>query len=331
MGLYDPQIRVPTAGTGAASGKNYAVNAATAGLVFTAQGDDVPPLWQPNVPIIDVGMTLFVDGMNAAAGADGSFAKPFATIQEAVNAAVAATWTDLLIYVAPGNYPGAINIPDTLFTTSIIGWNVGIQPATPRTLIWADITVNSQPFVIDSLIITDCQLLAGAIHTGGANQGLHVELVRTQCAAPITADTLEVWQVESVQTGAVTGNLSLATRFDPFSWTSKVAFLVPYAPANYTRDFWGAGQNRFAHTLTVNGVAIGTTAFVNVAATDVRVGDWATLQVSNPAAVDFIAGFHSSAAGQLTFWLTNLSRVSTNFAEACESLITHATMATQPP
>jgi hypothetical protein len=321
------RLRVSTSGTAAAS-DDYANGTATAGLFLSSGGPGLPPIYRRAAAIVN--QILFVDGVNGTGtSTTGSQTDPFQTPQQAVNFAVANGWNEVQIQVAPGMYGDPILIPDTLFWTSIVGWNSGIQPSQPRTILWGDITIATGPGVSDALQIVDCMVLAANIQTAAVNQGIYLSLIRSVCAAAVQADILEVFQVDSSQTGNVTGIVSLATWFDSYSWAQKVNSGAVYAPANYTRTFRGPGENRYVHTLTINGVAIGTVGFVTVAVPDVRAGDYAELQLTAPAAIDFIAGFHSSAAGQLIFWLRNLSRASTNFAEPCESCITHADMATQ--
>ncbi len=321
------RLRVSTSGTGALS-DDYANGAPTAGLQLTSGGPGLPPTWGPSGAAL-VNRVLFVDAVNSPGlTANGTLAAPYATIQQAINHAVALGWTEVQVQLAFATYADAVAIPATLFSTSIVGWNpVGPTAADPVPIIGGDITLTTGGGLSNGIHLANCWVTAANIHTSNRGEDMFVSLVRTICAATITAENLEIEQSDSNVTGDVTGQSSLIARFDGPSWAASVNAGNLYSPAGYTRTFADTGANVAFFDLTANGVAIGTTVFVAVAEADTRAGDFAVLQKVAPVAVDYLAGFDHTAAGQLFFWLTNLSRASTNFAEPCSVLIFHQTMA----
>jgi hypothetical protein len=105
------------------------------------------------------------------------------------------------------------------------------------------------------------------------------------------------------------------------------------APPGFTRQFLDAGHDTYNRALTINGLAIGTTGFVTMAVSTgvfVRTEDQAQVKVLDPAIQDFICGVHGVGPGSVTCWITNLSRVSTNFNEAIQLLIHHNDMIAEP-
>jgi hypothetical protein len=80
-------------------------------------------------------------------------------------------------------------------------------------------------------------------------------------------------------------------------------------------------------------LAIGSTAFVDVAfpPTWLQLFDRVQVQIANPMIVDCLIGVHGvKAAGVVTCWITNLSRVSGIFGEDCVFLVHHDQMVGEP-
>lgn len=328
MGVYDPQIGVGTSGTRPALGRNYATNAATAGRVLTSQGDNLPPTWAAPAPgVLPVAQTLFVDAVNSpGVGMTGTLAAPFQTLQQAVNQAVANGWTQVEIFVAPATYAAAVAIPIALEIVTFTGWTDFLPP-----ILGGDIVYASLPAGWANLNFINCNITAATIQTDNpAANDLNLFFERCSNAAAVTAANLVVEFRETFNAGAMTGNTALFTRWDGWSWRNHVLLNPALAPAAYFRTFLDAGHDVYAASLTANGVAIGTTTFFNVAVPWVRAGDYATVQVLDPVATDYICGVHSSSAGQVQIWLTNLSRVSTNFNEAAQVMIHHMQMQAEP-
>jgi hypothetical protein len=78
----------------------------------------------------------------------------------------------------------------------------------------------------------------------------------------------------------------------------------------------------FNGTLTVNGLAIGSTATLGVAIPSAVAGDFAIANFAG-SVDDFSVTFFRCSPGQVDFRLRNDSRVSTNFAQACTILLFH--------
>lgn len=331
MGLYDPQMRVGTSGTGAAMGRNYATNAATAGRVLTSQGDNLPPLWaQPAAAVAPVAQTLFVDAVNFSAAPTGALNAPFQTIQAAVNQAVANGWTQVEIFAAPATYADAIAIPLALEDVIISGW---ASPGTfLATILGGDITYTSLAAGWGNLHLRHVNVTAANITTANpAVEDLYVELDHCDCAAVVSAFNIDLALWHTNQTGNVTATGGLSVEFDGYSWARHVqATPVFTAGALYNRNFFDAGHDTYQTALTSLGVpvfpAVGSTVFETFALPLVTAQDHVSTIVTSPAAVDFIIGGHTCTAGNATIWLTNLSRVGGNFADDIELLIHHSGM-----
>jgi len=324
MGVYDPQIGVGTSGTRPALGRNYATNAATAGRVLTSQGDNLPPTWTAPAPgVVPVAQTLFVDAVNFGAVPTGTLAAPFQTIQQAINQAVVNGWLAVQIIVAPATYADPVAIPIALQTVVIGTWN------SLGAILGGDITIASLAAGWADLTLRGVMVTAATITTDNpAVQDLSLALIDVDCAATITAFNLTLMQRTTMQSGAVTVGGGLVATFDGWSWARHLQMSPVFTVgAIYTRNLWDAGHGTFATTVTVNGVAVGATAFVALPVPAyVRADDRVAVQVADPAVQDFLVGVHGVNAASVVVWLTNLSRVSTNFADDVLLLVHHETM-----
>jgi hypothetical protein len=272
---------------------------------------------------VPVAQTLFVDAVNFAAAPTGTIGAPFQTIQQAVNQAVANAWTQVEIFVAPATYADAIAIPVALEDVIISGW---AAPGTfLGTILGGDITYSSLPAGWANLHLRNLLVTAANITVADPlTQDLYIELDHCDCAAAISAFNFDVALWQTNQTGNATAGGALSVEFDGYSWARHVQSTPAFTGAgSYARHFFDAGQDVLPTTATINGVAIGTTAFLDIATPLVLVDDHVSTRVVDPAARDFIIGGHCCTAGQATIWLTNLSRVSTNFADDIELLIHH--------
>lgn len=331
MGSNDPQVRVGTSGSSPALARNYSLGAAAAGHVFTSQGPDSPPVWQASPPgVLPVNEILFVDAVNSpGATSDGTLAAPFATIQAAVTRAVALALPRVQIQLAPGNYAGAVSIPESINYCALVGW---AESDSSLTVISGDITAVTSVGSSNNIALVNLWMLGDNIWTDAPNHDLTLELWNVVSTANISAFNAQIDFRNCNQSGDISCGGGLVTSWDGISWSWRVrqGFLITVAGV-YSREFYDTGANEYFINLAINGLAIGATAFIDVAIPDVRIGDYGVLQVRNPPATDFIAGFHSSTTNSMKFWLTNLSRVSTDFGELCRVLIFHVGMATQPP
>ena len=329
MGLYDPQIRVGTSGTQPALGRNYATNAATVGRVLTSQGDDQPPAWAVPAPgVAPIAQTLVVDAVNFSATPTGTLGAPYQTIQAAINQAVALGWTFVQLLIAPATYAGAVAIPLGLAVT-FHGWD----PDAP-TILSGNITITGSVGSAEDFYFTNCVITAATIAVANpAAQDLSLSFRNCFNSAAIAGFNVFLAYIESSQFGNVTGNNSTITSFDGYSWATTLQAAPTILPAGYSRAFLDAGHDTYQRSLTINGLAIGTTGFVTMAVPNyVRGGDTAQIQVVDPAIQDFKCGIHGvGVTGNVTAWITNLSRVSTNFNEAIKLTFHHEAMVPEPP
>lgn len=329
MGLYDPQMRISTSGTGVAKGKNYATNAATAGRVLTSQGDELPPLWAaPPAGVRPIAQTYVVDAVNFSATPDGTFAAPYQTCQAAINAAVALGLSFIQLLIAPATYADPINIPSGIDVT-FHGWDEFASP-----VLGGDITIVGGIGSSNLMQFTNCLITATNITAANpATQDISLEFHGTFNSANVTGFNVILTYRWSTQGGNVLANGGLNTSWDGFSWARTLNIDPTIAPPGYARSFFDSGHDIYRRAMTINGLAIGTTGFVTMAISTgafVRTEDHAQVKVIDPAIQDFICGVHGVGPGSVTVWITNLSRVSTNFNEAVEVLIHHNDMIAEP-
>lgn len=328
MGLYDPQMRVSTSGTGAALGRNYATNAATAGRVLTSQGDNLAPQWATPAPgVAPIAQTLVVDAVNFSATPTGTLAAPYQTIQAAINRAVALGWVFVQLLIAPATYADPVAIPLGLAVT-FHGWD----PNAPATL-GGDITITGGIGSSDAVVFTNCLITAANIAAANpATQDINLTFDNSFNSAAITTFNALLFYFTSTQGGNITANGGLTISWDGYSWARTLQVAPAIVPAAYTRQFFDAGHDTYRRALVANGVVIGTTVFVDmVVPAYVRADDLVQIQTVDPSVRDFICGIHGADAGSVVAWITNLSRVSTNFNDAIVLLVHHEAMVAEPP
>lgn len=328
MGVNDPRVRAGTSGTSPAQGRHYAANAATVGHVFTAQGDDVPPIWAPGggAGVVPINRTLVVDSVNFSATPTGTFAAPFQTAQAAINYAVLQAWPQVQLLMAPGTYPGAISIPITLGVV-FHGWDELAPP-----VLSGDITIAGDIGVWTSVVFTNCDITAATITSGNpANQDLDLTFKHTANAANILGNNVTLLYAHSSQSGNITASGLMWIIYDGWSWSEVVSYNPLIAPIDYNRLFSDDGHDVIPETLTTLGLAVGDVAFIDVPASVLlRAGDHASVRVDDPAIRDFICGVHGTTAGTITVWLRNLNRVVGDFNEPVQFVIHHNDMNWEP-
>ncbi len=263
---------------------------------------------------------LRVDGTLGAPTGDGSLGAPFATLQQAITYAAGLGIFNVQLLVAPGIYPGAVAIPIWLATT-ISGYDEceGDVPVLSGNITFTFLGGGSLRF--SNVLITATSIDVGT-------ETLDIRFVNTVCAAELIGGSFDVHWDHSQQTGDIVVMLGLNTWWDGYSWSRTLA-TPPLFMSNmgYNRVFRDAGHSIRQTNLTVNGVAIGTTAFVGIAVPNyVRDDDIVQIQTLNPLIQDFICGVHGVNAGLVVVWITNLSRVSTNFDEVVFLTVHHIAM-----
>lgn len=324
------KIRVATSGTHALA-DDYGNSAPTAGRVLTSLGAGLAPDWSTPAPgVKPIAQTLVVDAVNfsAVGVANGTLAAPFETIQEAIDAAVTRGMASVLLLIAPATYATPVAIPLSLTNVTFHGWD----PTFPA-ILGGDITVTA-PSVgnAPAIYFTNCTITAAALQTAAADQNIFFGFDHSYCSAVIAANDLVLEYQQSTQGGNVVANGSCSVRWDGPSWAYTLQ-AAPSFPLGTTNLFFDAGHDTYQRSLVKNGLAIGTTGFVTMAVNPlyVKQGDRVSIQVDDPAIQDFICGIHGvGVPGSITAWITNLSRVSTNFAESIRLLVHHDLMVVEP-
>jgi hypothetical protein len=284
---------------------------------------------------------LFVDALIGALTPtkDGSIGAPFATVQQAVDWTVAhpALGGDPIVMIAPGTYVDPIAIPIACAGIILQGWaNVdavnaptdvpnlagniiitgGVGDPTPvhfANLFLGGTTIASNNTATIDLLVDfrNCFIAVTTIEAFN----IDITLNQTDCAAAIAA------------TGA--GDVGLTS--DGYSWANIVRNAITITPSSYFRRFSDTGADQLNVTFSGTGIAIGATAVCPVVYGGARVGEFAIAAVGGiTPATDFYLTFHHCEADLVVFMLTNVSRVSTNFAEAGSVAIFHAGMASPP-
>jgi hypothetical protein len=320
-------MRVSNAGTHALA-DDYGDSVPVVGHVLTSLGSGLAPDWivPPSGGVRPIAQTYVVDAVNFSATPTGTFGAPFQSCNQAIAAAVTAGLNFIQLLIAPSTYADAIAIPAGIDVT-FHGWDEFAAP-----LLGGDITVTSG-VAAPNITFTNCLITASNIRTANlATQDLNLAFINTTNTAAISANNLDLTYRQSTQTGGVTATAATNITFDGYSWAKTLA-ANPALPPGYTRSFFDAGHDVYPRALTKNGVAIGTTGFVTMAISTgafVRGGEFAEVRVADPTVQDFICGVHGVGPGSVTCWITNLSRVSTNFNEAVAVIIHHQQMVPEP-
>jgi hypothetical protein len=324
----NPLLRVATSGAEAKC-KNYSNSPATLGHVLTATGEDTLPVWgaPPVAGDVHVSNILFVDAGAAAVGQTGSLSHPFTSIQPAIAALVVAGAITGTIRIATATYIDPIAIPIGL-AVAFQGWD----PQNP-VILSGDITIVGGIGSSDKVTFENCTILAANITAADPlTQDIKLSFDASECLAVITGFNISCEWRTSTQLGAINAGGGLTTSWDDWSWARPLNAAPVFTVAgSYDRSFWGTGHDIYERNVTVAAVAIGTTAFQSMAVPAyVRAGDAVSIQVENTAVRDFICGIHGVDDGAVVVWLTNLSRVSTDFDEEIRLLIHHNDMIVEP-
>jgi hypothetical protein len=275
--------------------------------------------------------TLFVDHDNAPlTGADGSISKPFTTIPDAIAYAVAQPWLVVELLVAPANagYGDPVTIPNGL-SVIVRGWD---DTLTNPPLLLGDWVTSITQLTTTELAFINCDLGMTSIAVANpATQDLSVLFQNTRNSATISGKLVILQYRQSSQGGNISATDSASIRWDGPSWAYFLQ-LNPTLPLNTTHYFFDAGHDVYPQALTTTGLAIGATGFVTLG-TPVCTGQRARVQVQvgDPSIQDFICGVHGvSNTGEVTVWITNISRVSTNFSETIHLLVHQEVMVAEP-
>jgi len=275
--------------------------------------------------------TLFVDAVHWSATADGSIMKPFQTLQQAINYAVAQAWTAVELLIAPATYAAAVAVPADLIVV-FQGWDdtqIG-----PGVILGGDITVVGGVGSSGYVGFANVLITAATISTvDPMTQDMFCAFRNTYNSASILGFNVILEYKQSTQGGDVLANGSCACRWDGPSWayTLQVAPNFALAP---THAYFDAGHDTWRTNVDVAGpLAVGATAFTDVAFPPswLQLFDRVQVQIANPMIVDCLIGVHGvKAAGVVTCWLTNLSRVAGVFSEDCVFLVHHDQMVGEP-
>jgi hypothetical protein len=272
---------------------------------------------------------LFVDGVLGTALGPGTPAAPFQTIQQAFTYATAHTYTNVQIMVAPGTYASTFAVP--LHMNSVISGYNPSQGIAATAELSGEITVTGAAGNATAVSFVNCLVSAPTIQAALATEDINLQFVNSFCSAAInTVNSLVLETVHSTLTGNVTAT-SIGWRTDGASWASTLQANPTFSP-DPNRTFIDDGHDTFSRALTATGLAIGATTFVAMSVpTLVDQDDRVAIQVVDPSIQDFICGIHGvGTSGTVTAWITNLSRVSTNFNESVLLLIHHGTMVAEP-
>lgn len=275
-----------------------------------------------------VSNVLFVDGTLGTALGTGTIGAPFQTVQQAVTyAALTLLLTEVWIQCAPGVYAAAVNVPSGI-EIGICSW--GDKSGVPVQL-QGDITLNSASSVI---AFKDVACFMATIRTADLGlMDLSISFQNCSCSAEILSANIVLNLRGSDLSGDVTGTTSTVLNSDGDSWAWLLEFEVTILPADFLRGFFDAGHSVATGNITVNGLAIGATTFVAVTFSNVaiRADDRAEVQFGDEHVQDFIAGVFTVGDTEVVVWITNISRVSTNFDEEALFTFHHQAMSSLDP
>ena len=282
---------------------------------------------------ININQVVFVDGVLGTAAGPGSIggALAFATLQQAADyAADTLLLQEVWIQCAPGQYQDTLFVPPGI-TIGICAWGdkLGVDVELAGNIIFEESS--------NSITFKDVSCFMGEITVSNVNNDdLSISFENCDVSAEVLANILNLNLHRTKCSGDVTGTTSLTLNTDGESWASLVGYDVTLLPADFLRGFWDAGHTVYSTTLNVLGVpvfpAVGSTVFVpmSIPGNWVRQNDRAQIQAADEYVQDYICGVHSVADGSVTAWLTNLSRVSTDFSESVLLTFHHNEMISNP-
>lgn len=257
----------------------------------------------------EVTQVLFVDQVLGTATGPGTIGAPFQTAQQAITYAATLPITSVHLRFAPASYGGAIVIPAGLTTVQFSSWGTIDEPFTE---LLGDITkTGGGALAFKGLALWMANITVGNV----AVDDLTVSLDDCACSAEISANNASpIVLKESSQSANITGTTSVDITTDGYSWRSLVTYDPTIAPPGYGRTFLDAGHavytTQLSATVPTSDVGFDVLAVPGV---HLRVGDRVQVQVADPAVQDFRMGLHGSAAGSVTVWIENFSRVSETF------------------
>ena len=297
--------------------------------IFIA-GEGITP--GAGVPNTSVNRVLFVDAGNfpiPGTLANGSIALPYENIGNALLRVVAEGWNSVILQVAPGTYSDDINVPGiSLVDLYINGWATLNPNFMAQDLPDIDGTIT---VAADMNVHFNNVFLSGPMiqSTNPANVDLSLSFSHCLVTNQIQGDEvfLELDHTELLDN--VTGTTDVALNTDGYSWSNIVRQEIVITPATYARNFRDTGADTNTHSLTENGIAIGTAADVTWSYPGARPGEFAIISLDSPA-VDFFVTFHYTDTDEVHFMLYNLSRVSTDFNESASVCVLHSDMAALP-
>lgn len=277
-----------------------------------------------------INQLLFVDSVNGVGvvSPDGSIGKPFAAIAPALAYAVAQTWTEVQLQLAPGTYPGNFTVPAALASAVVAGWEAA--ESAQNVLVGGTITVEPGA----RATFQNCQLTGPALNVPVVGvDALQATFENCVVANAISSAAANLEYRQSVQSGDILSTGLINIQWDGWSW-ARTLQVTPAIPAGAVRQFIDAGHSTYFGSLASNGVAIGTYAFGTIAvpAAYLLASDRVEIQVVTPATQDFVCNVHGVAPdGTIVYWVHNISRVSTNFADNVLILVHHQNMVDIPP
>lgn len=277
---------------------------------------------------------LFVDAVLGTAAGNGSIARPFSTVQQAVTyAATTLLALSVQIKIAPGAaYTDPVTVPAG-FTAAISAWGAN---SVPDVILSGNFTLTPGGGGGSEIYFSNVTLFMSTVSTATpATDDLYIRLDNCISSPQIVGNNVTLELQETAQSGNVTATTATTITTDGYSWAMLLGYDPTISPGGYTRNFRDAGHGVCAQTLATSGVpvfpAAGSTVFLPLAVSAyVRADDRADVQVLDPSVQDFNCGVHGVDAGVVTVWLTNLSRVSGTFDDDALLLIHHQTMVTEP-
>jgi hypothetical protein len=284
---------------------------------------------------------LFVDALIGAVTTTktGTIGAPFATVQQAVDWTVAhpALGGDPIVMIAPGTYVDPIAIPIACAGITLQGWSNGDAVNAPTDVpnLAGNVIITSG--VGDPTPVHFANLFLGGTTIAASNTAtLDLQIDFRNCFIAVTSiDGLNIditlMQTDCAADIVATGVGDVALTSDGYSWANLIRNDITITPSSYSRRFSDTGADQLNATFSATGVAIGSAAACPVVYAGARVGDFAmATDTGLSPATDYFLTFHHCETDLVVFMLSNVSRVSTNFAESGSVAIFHASMASPP-